>query len=84
MEEHAFHQKCVHVLQDGLAPAVNRVRIRIMLITFIIKFKTSMSVMLIMAVITTATTLMDLMCVRALMAINYILMAKRAQVYNVL
>ena len=71
MEEHAVHQKCVHVLQDGLVTIVNKVRrdVGMSNIYLMIIFKTSMNVMVIMSVIMAVLTLMDHLCVHVMMGI---------------
>ena len=76
MEEHAVHQKCVHVFQDGLVSIVNKVSRGVGMsdIYLVIIFKTSMSVMVIMSVIMTVLTLMDLLYVHAMMVTCYKLM----------
>ena len=76
MEEHVVHQKCVHVLQGGLVTIVNKVRRDVVMsdIYLMIIFKTSMNVMVIMSVIMTVLTLMDLLCVHVMMVICYKLM----------
>jgi len=77
MEERAIHQKCVCVLQDGLATIVNKVRrggVDISYIFLMIIFKTLMSVMVIMSVINCVLTLMDPLCVHVMMVTCYKLM----------
>ena len=69
MEEHAVHQKFLHVLQDGLVTIVNKVRKDVGMsdIIYVIIFKTSMNVMVIMSVIMSVLTMMDLLCVHVMM-----------------
>jgi len=84
MEEHAVHQECVHVLQDGLVTIVNKVRRDVAMsdIYLIIILKTSMNVMVIMSVIKSVLTLMDLLCVHVMMDICYKLMEELVKVYH--
>ena len=82
MEEHAVHQECVHVLQDGLVTIVNKVRRDVGMsdIYLMIILKTSMNVMVIMSVIKSVLTLMDLLCVHVMMGIFYKLMEELVKV----
>ena len=82
MKEHAVHQKCVHVLQDGLVTIVNKVRRDVAMsdIYLMIILKTSMNVMVIMSVIKSVLTLMDLLCAHVMMDICYKLMEELVQV----
>ena len=82
MEEHAVHQECVHVLQDGPVTIVNKVRrdVGMSNIYLMIIFKTSMNVMVIMSVIKSVLTLMDLLCVHVMMDICYRLMEELVRV----
>jgi len=76
MKEFAVHQKCVHVLQDGLVTIVHKVRRDVGMsdIYLVIIFKTSMNVMVIIGVIITVLTMMDLLCVHVMMVICYKMM----------
>jgi len=71
MLEIARCHKCAHVLQDGLVTIVNKVRRDVDMtdIYFMIIFKMSMNVMVIMSVIMIVLTLMDLLCVPVMMVI---------------
>ena len=84
MEEHAVHQKCLHVLQDGLVTIVNKVRRNVGMsnIYLMIIFKTSMSIMVIMSVIMPASTLLDLLYVHVMMGICYNLMKGLVKVHE--